>query len=150
MAVTPFIRTATGLRLYQSGGTNFVFNFADRLPKPVMITPPSFTLSSGTAGEIGASYNINIGTWSGSPVLSHVLYRNDQIIEGSEDAASYTLIDDDDRAHVFIRVAAKVEGWPFVYGDSVAIAVTYAAPSASGTISNIITTQAAGFASGGR
>jgi hypothetical protein len=136
-----FIRTAGGNIQYRSGGSGFVFNFAPRPPRPENTVKPALVLDTGNAGKVGSTYDIVPGTWTNSPTLSRVLYRNDQIISGTEGATSYTLTGDDDVSDIYIREQAVVSGWAPLFVDSDPVFVTYNAPLASGSIANVSAVQ---------
>lgn len=131
---------------FTSGGETFVFRVKDRIQPPVNTVLPSFTLNTGTAGKIGATYNISAGTWTGSPSsVTHQLYRGDLPIPGTEGATSYTLVAADDRQVILVKETAIKEGWDPITVSSSSVNVTYIAPTATGTISNVSYGQGTGI-----
>lgn len=145
-SVFPSSRNGGVFVRFTSGGETFVFRIKDRIQPPVNTVNPTLTLNTGTAGKIGAVYNISVGTWDHSPdTVTHQVYRGEVPIVGTEGASSYTLVADDDRQTISVREVATKEGWEPIEATSNTIDVTYIAPSASGSISNVSYSQGTGI-----
>lgn len=88
---------------------------------------------SGTP-EIGQTLSVSDGTWTGSAsrTYSYQWTRDGADIDGAT-ANTYTLVAADDGADIGCTVTAD-DGFTTVPADAVAVAVTYAAPVASGAL----------------